>query len=285
MSIRLALALLVPFGTSASPAQFAEFKALFSKTYATSNEEAKRAAIFEENVQTIQKLNERERSAQPGLIGDVYGITEFMDLVPEEFAAAHNGLRSAKLPGPMLPKTMHKPHAPNTSDVLQRGGPLGGSDQSYSYCPKYCTPIAYQLCGDCWAHAAVEQMESMAMMNEISVPPLSPQQLVDCDLKSHGCDGGNYELGWEYAMNNPIESAADYPETGKDGTCQSSSSGILRATKVIDLDHTEQAIADYVSAGHGPIAVSVDASTWQFYTGGRKVGDAPNRDPGCNCIS
>jgi len=294
MSIRLALALLLPTAFGASPAPtFAEFRALFTKKYATSSEEAKRAAIFDENVQTIQRLNEIERSAQPGLIGDVYGVTQFMDLAPEEFSAAYKGFRSAKPPRPMLPKSTPKPRASNTSDVLQRKGLLEGGDQAYSWCPKYCTPIKQQgRCGDCWAFAAVEQMESMAMLNGISVPALSPQQMADCDSKDDGCQGGLAVSGWEYAMSNPIESVADYPITstysGKTGTCHSSGSGILRATKVIEIDHTEQAMADYVTGsgpGHGPLAIGVDANNWQFYTGGRKAGDPPNGDPGCNCIS
>lgn len=285
MSMRLALALLVPIIVGASTPAFAEFKAIFNKTYATSSDEAKRAAIFEDNLQKIQKLNEVERSAQPGLVGDVYGVTMFMDLTPEEFAATHKGFRSAKPLRPMLSKTLTKPRVSTASEMLQRKK-LEGGDEKYSWCPKYCTPIKDQgRCGDCWAFSAVEQMESMAMMNGISVPALSPQQMADCDSSDNGCNGGNYESGWDYTMNTPIESVADYPitsgDSGKTGTCHSSSSGVLQATKVIDIDKTEQAMADSGT----PLSISVATETWQFYTGGRKAGDSSKGDPGCQCIS
>lgn len=287
--MRLALTLLVPIGVGASPAKFAEFKVMFNKTYTSSSDEAKRAAIFQVNLETIQKLNAIERLAQPGLLGDVYGITPFMDLMPEEFAATRKGFHPAKSVHPMPPKTVTKPRVSNASGMLQRRDRLEGAGQAYSWCPKYCTPVKDQGgCGDCWAFSAVGEMESMGMIKGISVPALSPQQVSDCDSNDKGCDGGNYESGWQYAMSTPIESVADYPITGRNDACHSSGSGILEVTKVTDIDQTEQAMADCVTGNTepaGPLSISVATGSWQFYTGGHKAGDVVSGDPGCNCIS
>lgn len=44
------------------------------------------------------------------------------------------------------------------------------------------------------------------------IPPLSPQELVDCDVAfNRGCDGGNPFNAFEYILNNGLSSWSDYP--------------------------------------------------------------------------
>jgi len=50
---------------------------------------------------------------------------------------------------------------------------------------------------------------------------LSEQQLIDCDRKSHGCKGGRMDYAFQFVIRNGgIASEADYPFTGRDGTCK-----------------------------------------------------------------
>jgi hypothetical protein len=283
--------------TDATVAAFAEFRFTFNKTYATRDEEARRLETFGRNLETVHRLNDIERRAQPGLAGQfpVYGITNFMDLTPEEFSA-YKGFRAAGRPAKDVVKRF-RPRAASPSPKLLAGAGVSAGPNSTAngltasgWCASgYCTPIKNQgACGDCWAFAAIETMETMSQIDGSSEVVLSPQQLADCDTQDGGCGGGNFESAWTYAENTAIESVNSYPITssssGKAGTCHSSSSsGVLKASSWKQLSSDEQDIATYIQES-GPVAIGVDANNWQFYTGGQEVGSS-NSDPGCNPIS
>jgi C1A family cysteine protease len=79
-------------------------------------------------------------------------------------------------------------------------------------------------CGSCWAFGSVAAMEAAHFIKTGTLLKLSEQQFVECshDGDNNGCNGGEPQLAFKYAMTNPIMLESDYPYTsdkGKVGTC------------------------------------------------------------------
>lgn len=52
--------------------------------------------------------------------------------------------------------------------------------------------VSQGSCGSCWAFAATASIESAYAIKNAKLLRLSEQQMVDCDEKSYGCQGGWY---------------------------------------------------------------------------------------------
>merc|ERR1712076_227298 len=78
-------------------------------------------------------------------------------------------------------------------------------------------------CGDCWAFATAEGIESAVYMATGRIMGLSEQQLTSCVKDAHGCSGGDPNPGLDYVKANGIDSQSDYPDTspesGNTGDC------------------------------------------------------------------
>lgn len=83
------------------------------------------------------------------------------------------------------------------------------------------TPVKHDLatCASSWAHAAIDSIEGDNFLKTGKMEGLSVQQVIDCDHTSFGCHGGLYTNAFEYAIENPIMSAKDYPYIGKPQAC------------------------------------------------------------------
>merc|ERR1712165_154266 len=54
-----------------------------------------------------------------------------------------------------------------------------------------------------------------------STVQMSEQQVVDCDTRDGGCNGGWYDTAWRYVSEEGgIATQADYPYTARDGSCK-----------------------------------------------------------------
>lgn len=102
---------------------------------------------------------------------------------------------------------------------------------------------------------------------------LSPEEVVQCDSTSYGCNGGWSESAYEYVESAGGLSTEDsYPythatEQGITGTCQKSEIDPVVGISGYTTVNGESSMASYVTST-GPLSVCLDASSWNSYTGG-----------------
>jgi len=128
-------------------------------------------------------------------------------------------------------------------------------------------------CGSCWAFSSTGALEGRAKIATGTLVSMSEQQFVDCDKATGdlGCKGGLMDNAFTYGETNDICTEDSYAYKGTEGSC--STSGCTAALKKgsvtghVDVDATEDALAEAVSAG--PVSVAIQANTiFQFYHGG-----------------
>ena len=74
--------------------------------------------------------------------------------------------------------------------------------------------------GGCWAFSAVSAMERINSIVTGNLISLSEQEVIDCDGQDNGCNGGEMQNAFQFVIDNGgIDTEADYPFTGTDGTC------------------------------------------------------------------
>jgi|Transcript_42876 C1A family cysteine protease len=256
----------------ASDADFAAFKNFIDKYrgglgYGSEAETIGRFNAFKANLHLAEKRNARAAlQARPGLKRERHGITQFMDLTPQEFKTKYTGLRPTKNKTAGTMK-IH-PHADRIAAIAQ----------SIDWNSKGAlTPIKNQgQCGSCWAFSATEQLESQYFQKYGVLKELSPQQVVSCDYTCNGCGGGNPIEAWGYVSGfGGQEPNLDYPYTsgvtGQTGTCTSNAADVTE-----DVGSTYSLIAQSPSQEsnmlaqiqESPMSVCVDATLWQTYQGG-----------------
>lgn len=80
-----------------------------------------------------------------------------------------------------------------------------------------------QECGSCWAFAASGVLSDrfcIASGGSINTV-LSPQDMVSCDSRDHGCDGGSMVNSWSYLTNTGIVPDSCFPYTSGRGSVSS----------------------------------------------------------------
>ena len=83
------------------------------------------------------------------------------------------------------------------------------------------TPVKDQgNCGSCWAFSSTGALEGGHFAKKGELISLSEQLLVDCDhAGSDGCNGGDMQMAFYWAVNNKLEKESDYKYKAKAGTC------------------------------------------------------------------
>jgi KDEL-tailed cysteine endopeptidase len=114
-------------------------------------------------------------------------------------------------------------------------------------------------------------MEGRNQIKNGDLVSLSEQQLVDCSKTegNMGCNGGLMDYAFKYAEGTAMETEAQYPYTGRAGTCDSSKSGSITVANFADVKKSSPS-ALAAAVAEGPVSVAIDAASFRFqlYHGG-----------------
>ena len=139
------------------------------------------------------------------------------------------------------------------------------------------TPVKNQGgCGSCWAFSGTGAIESALLMNNQTETILAEQLYVDCAPNpdscggTGGCSGSIQPLLFEYALTEGAVLETDYAYTASTDTCKAALKtpvASIEGYEVLPENLSPEDMMQYLIT-KGPLAVSVDASSWSFYGGG-----------------
>jgi C1A family cysteine protease len=237
--------------------EFENFKTKFSVKYETPEEEAYRFQIFKSTIERVVSMNKEHNTS-------VFGITKFSDLTEEEF-------RLRYLTG--KPKTVDAP--------VYEPGPIEASSFDWRSHGVVTSVKDQGQCGSCWAHSAVETVESAWAIAGNKLTKFSVQQVNSCDSDDYGCSGGWPSSAFEYIESaGGLATEATYPYSDSDGDTSSCKSKITIAGGQVTgwsyatpqckagscSNQNEQTLI--ASLAKQPISIVVDASKWSYYSSG-----------------
>jgi cathepsin F len=231
------------------------WKAQYNRVYADEEEPTR----FENFKATLDRIAVRNAAGSSA----TFGLTKFSDLSPEEFKTIYLGAKRNERRTDVEVLTPPNVDVPQTFDWRNQNPPM-------------VTPVKNQeQCGSCWAFSATENIESMYCMSKqmdcSQLPPLAPQQIVDCDTTDDGCDGGNTETAYQYVQSaGGLEDESNYPYTGQDGNCNFNQAEVavqISGWKYI-TQNSDEGVMQSSLVSVGPLSICVYAEPWQEYTGG-----------------
>jgi len=273
-----AIAMLAIFHKNEDPEwpQFQEYQVRFKKNYANDDEVQERFKAFKASLLEIRRLRSLGGTA-------TFGLNEFTDLTPQEFADEYLGLHTDLTAVPTLKSGVK---AASANPVLGDSPTVTTLNWTAN---GMVTPVRNQgSCGSCWAFACVQTIESAYIRGgnvdsgDVEDFALSVQQMVSCDSSNWGCMGGWPIDAMTYVQTEGgLALEEDYPYKGYTGSCKNNNlNDLVEGTAPQTVGYASQCSSynncnnmdeDSMAASletYGPMVVCVNASPWQYYTGG-----------------
>jgi C1A family cysteine protease len=227
-------------------AEYQQFLATYRKSISNGEEYNMRLAIFQQNMEKIQEHNSKGLSY-------TLAMNQFGDLTQEEFSK-HLGYTPIKNKKPAQPLNIK---AEATVDWREKGA---------------VNPVQNQgMCGSCWAFSATGAVEGSYFVKTGKLVKFAEQQLVDCETKDAGCNGGLMDNAFEYLETHDFCTEDSYPYTARDGTCKEDSCSehypaVASYTDVVHNSNDE--LKKALNLGPVAVAIEADKMVFQFYSGG-----------------
>merc|ERR1712137_1036012 len=238
--------------------QFESFKATHEKTYSAA-EEPFRYIIFKTNV---DKINRHNAEHAAGKHTWTMAVNQFSDLTQHEFEAMY--------------LSSYKPNPTSAGRVHTFNGDVLDLPTSVNWVTKGgVTPVKNQgQCGSCWAFSTCASIEGLMAISGHGLTSLAPQELVDCDSRDDGCNGGLVDNAFQWVIQNGgLCSWDDYRYTAQDGTCKKSDcKSVASISGYKNVDSSTNSLMSAIA--QQPVSVAVDASSWMST---RTVSSRPRR--------
>ena len=250
---------------------FSTYLRLYKKDYLLSSEEGeKRFKIFMERVRYINEHNADKTKTW------TIGLDQFSDLTKEEFKKNHL----------MDPEILKKERENLEAEYFTLNG-LNVVEYMPEKAAMIYRPIdwssktgktyAQGLCGCCYAMSTVNAMETnYAISTGLPYIAYSRQQIIDCSIYSHGCDGGDKRIVVGYANLYGMIPESLYPYAEKVQTCKYPTlkdnnrvlcNGMETINDTISKENCGKA-GLYDALSRGVVVISVDGDALQGYKGG-----------------
>jgi len=221
---------------------------------------------FKANLQIIEKINKENRGYTLGinhLTDKTFDeVKQYYNLIDFNINDQRNKLRAL---------------ASANLDDYEEGANIKPKNLKYNWSAinhtSFCRPIRDQgQCGSCWAFATVGLLEALWQLknNKQLSDDLAPQQLVDCDTTSNGCNGGWIQGPIQYLLKDKyMDFETEYPYTAKDGTCYQDNvtnhSDIL--TKGLKMSWSAESVHSILLDGAVGTSVQVTSEFCMYRTG------------------
>lgn len=269
-------------------AKFEKFKAKYNRNYATIQETLHKYSIFKTNYLNALQLRDNSMSSNN------VGITEFMDLTPEEFQEHYLKQSTTEDKDIIdIPQWNYKqppvvnnetPEGEGTlyeeikqtetkflSEEQDTSRKLQSNPSSYDWRSKGVVSgvLNQGACGGCWAFNSLAAVESAYARKYNKLIAFSPQQIIDCNQSGFGCSGGTIMGALSYLKSYGAQPLSSYPYKQKKGYCNyNSKQGIARVASYYRSNTSDEASIASMLFNAGPLAININASSFQYYKGG-----------------
>jgi len=231
-----------------------------------SHEYKMRSAIFSKNLQEILRHNSNPSRTYSK------GVNQYTDWTDAELKGIRGGRREPKF---KANPAIERPHVP-TGKV-----PAASIDYRLAQPPILSGVKDQGMCGDCWAHAVTEAIESAYAKATGNLLVLSQQQITACTPAEggcFGCDGFYPRYAYEYASSTQyIMEEWVYPfesYLGGNQSCSNMTNPPYPLKTSVSISGYMQIApnreSDVIDAlNHlGPLSILVDATAWSSYESG-----------------
>nr|AHA62778.1 RCR3-like cysteine protease [Mirabilis jalapa] len=232
-----------------------QWMARHGREYKDDIEKEKRFQIFKENVKRIEEFN---RGSGNGKKSYTLGVNAFTDLTNEEFKAiyANNKWKPSNISNSQKTSFSYDgdlADVPSSMDWRTMGAVTGIKDQG--------------PCGCCWAFAVVAAVEGLNAIKTQNLESLSEQQLLDCNGRHMGCDGGYLDTAFDYIKESQgLTTESEYPyHKGPMQQCMvQTDQSQTNTVSITGYKIAENEVEMMKAVSQQPIAVRIDASDENF---------------------